>query len=49
MKLTEEECDQSDLRLANYAQISHQTLLLKMSDGHVRPCIGFVQFIGFIW
>jgi hypothetical protein len=35
MKPVEEECDQSDLRLGKYAQNSHQTLLLKMSDGHV--------------
>jgi hypothetical protein len=30
-----EELDQSDLWLANYAQNSHQTLLLKMSGGYV--------------
>jgi hypothetical protein len=42
MKPTEEECDQSDLRLANYTENSHQTLLLKMFDGHVRPWTGYV-------
>jgi hypothetical protein len=36
-KLAEEEWDQSDLRLGNYPQNSHQTLLLKKSDGQVRP------------
>jgi hypothetical protein len=37
MKPAEEECDQSDLRLANYAQNSDQRLLLKKSSGLVRP------------
>jgi hypothetical protein len=36
MKPVEEECHQSDLRLGKYAQNSHQILLLKMSDRHVR-------------
>jgi hypothetical protein len=35
MKLAEEEWDQPDLRLTNYAQNNHQTFLLKMSSGHV--------------
>jgi hypothetical protein len=38
MKQAEEEWDQSKLRLSNYAQNSHQTLLSKMSGGHVRSC-----------
>jgi hypothetical protein len=33
MKLSEEEWYQSDLQLANYAQNSHETMLLKMPDG----------------
>jgi hypothetical protein len=43
-----EEWDQSDLRLANYAQNSHQTLLLKMSGKHVRPWTEFVRLGGYI-
>jgi hypothetical protein len=34
-KPAEEEWDQSDLRLANYAQNGHQRLLLKKSGGLV--------------
>jgi hypothetical protein len=40
-KPSEEEWDQSDF--TNYAQHNHQMLLLKMSDGHVRPWTGFVR------
>jgi hypothetical protein len=35
-KSAEEEYDQSDLRLVNYAQNDHQRLMLKKSDGLVR-------------
>jgi hypothetical protein len=42
-KPTEEEYDQSDLRLANYAQNSHQTLGEKLSGGHVRCWTGYVR------
>jgi hypothetical protein len=42
-KLSEEEWDQSNLRLGNYAQNSHQMLLLKMSSRHVRPWTGYVR------
>jgi hypothetical protein len=42
-KLSEEEWDQSNLRLGNYAQSSHQMLLLKMSSRHVRPWTGYVR------
>jgi hypothetical protein len=38
-----EELDQSDLWLANYAQNSHQALLLKMSGGYVRSRTGYVR------
>jgi hypothetical protein len=36
MKLAEEERDQSNLRLTNYAQNSDQRLMLKKSGGLVR-------------
>jgi hypothetical protein len=35
MKSAKEEWDQSDLRLANYAQNNHQRFLLKKSSGLV--------------
>jgi hypothetical protein len=35
-KPAEEEMNQSDLRLVNYAQNSDQMLLLEKSGGHVR-------------
>jgi hypothetical protein len=38
----EEECDRSDLRLANYAQNSDQRLLLKKSDELVGLGTGLV-------
>jgi hypothetical protein len=41
-KPAEEEWDQSDLRLANYAKNSHQMLLLKKSGGHVWPWTKYV-------
>jgi hypothetical protein len=43
MKQAEEEWDQSNLWLGNYAQNSHQILLLKISGRHVRPWIGYVR------
>jgi hypothetical protein len=43
MKPVKEEWDQSDLRFASYDQNSHQTLLLKLSGGHVRPWTGYVR------
>jgi hypothetical protein len=42
-KLVEEELEQSDLRLENYVQNNHLTLLLKMSDEHVQPWTGYVR------
>jgi hypothetical protein len=44
MKPAEEECDQSDIRLASYNQNSHQTLLLKWSGGHVEHWTGYVWY-----
>jgi hypothetical protein len=41
-KLAEEEWDRSDLWLRNYAQNSHQTLLLKMSNRHIWSWTGYV-------
>jgi hypothetical protein len=37
------ECDQLDTQLAKYSQNSDQTLLLKMSSGHVWPWIRYVR------
>jgi hypothetical protein len=42
-KPAEEEWNQSDLWLANYAQNSHQTLLLKMYSEHVRSWNRYVR------
>jgi hypothetical protein len=42
-KPTEEEWNQLDLQLANNVQNIHQTLLLKMSGGHVWPETGLVR------
>jgi hypothetical protein len=38
----EKECDQLNTWLAKYGQNNHQTLLLKMSSGHVWPWAGYV-------
>jgi hypothetical protein len=43
MNVVEKECDQLDTRLARYDQNSEQTLLLKLTDGHVRPWTGYVR------
>jgi hypothetical protein len=39
-------CDQLDTRLVEYDQNLEQTLLLKLSGGHVRPWTGYVRFRG---
>jgi hypothetical protein len=44
MNATEKEWDQLDTRLARYNQNSEQTLLLKLSGGHVRPWTRYVWF-----
>jgi hypothetical protein len=44
MNATEKEWDQLDTRIARYDQNSEQTLLLKLSGGHVRPWTGYVRF-----
>jgi hypothetical protein len=44
MKTAENKCDQLDTMLARYDQNSEQTLLLKLSDGHVRLSTGDVRF-----
>jgi hypothetical protein len=44
MNAAEKEWDQLDTRLARYDQNSEQTLLLKLTGGHVRPWTGHVRF-----
>jgi hypothetical protein len=41
--IVEKEWNQLETRLAKYGQNSHQTLLLKMSSGHVRPWTEYVR------
>jgi hypothetical protein len=38
---SEIELDQLDTRLVRYGQNCYQTLLLKMSNGHIRPWTGY--------
>jgi hypothetical protein len=44
INVAEKEWDQLDTRLARYDQNNDQTLLLKLSDRHVRPWTGYVRF-----
>jgi hypothetical protein len=44
MNAAEKEWDKLDTRLARYDKNSEQMLLLKLSDGHVRPWTGYVRF-----
>jgi hypothetical protein len=44
MNAAEKEWNQLDNRLARYDQNSEQTLLLKIPNGHVRPCTGYIRF-----
>jgi hypothetical protein len=44
MNSAEKEWNQLDTQLARYDQNSEQTLLLKLSGGHVQPWTGYVRF-----
>jgi hypothetical protein len=44
MNVAEKEWDQLDTLLARYDQNSEQTLLLKLSGGHVRPWTRYGRF-----
>jgi hypothetical protein len=44
MNVAEKEWDQLDTRLARYDKNSEQTLLLKLSGGHVWLWTGYVRF-----
>jgi hypothetical protein len=42
LQMQQKKWDQLDTLLAKYGQNNHQTLLLKISSGHVRPRTGYV-------